>query len=342
MAKKDKSLKKSQAEKDDTLFVALGLQKKRKKRKIIITTVSIVLVLAIVAVVGVILLKRKVREEFATTKGEVLSYEVTTGTISTVVSGSGSLTDMDLTTVSVPEGVEVTEILVSANQTIAQGDVLATVDMTSVINTMAELQTEIEDLDDQISSAEGDEADDTVYAGVSGRIKAIYATAGAEVAEVMNTNGALALLSLDGYMAFDVETDALTEGASVQVKRADGTVIGGTVEEINGGKATVLVTDNGTLLDEAVSVLKDDGTELAADTLYVHSPLRVTGYAGSVSKIHVSENAKVSATTKLFTLADTAYSANYKTLLRDRTEKEELLLTSITNTILKIGSKKAK
>ena len=326
MAKKDKTSKKSQAQRDDTLFEALGLKKKRRKRKIIITTLSIVLVLAIVAVVGVIFLKKKVREEFATTTGEVLSYDVTTGTISTVVSGSGSLTDMDLTTVSVPEGVEVTEILVEANQAIAQGDVLATVDMTSVINTMAELQTEIEDLDDQISNAEGDEADDTVYAGVSGRIKAIYATADAEVAEVMNTSGSLALLSLDGYMAFDVETTAFAEGSAVQVKRADGSVVNGTVETVNGGKATVLVSDNGPLMNEAVTLLNSDGTDLCAGTLYVHSPLRVTGYAGIVSKIHVSENAKVSATTKLFTLDDTAYSANYKTLLRDRTEKEELLL----------------
>ena len=76
-------------QKDDALFEALGKNKKKKKRKIIITVVSIVLVIAILATVGVLFLRRRVREQFATSSGEVLAYEVTTGSISTVVSGSG-------------------------------------------------------------------------------------------------------------------------------------------------------------------------------------------------------------------------------------------------------------
>ena len=74
--------------------------------------VSIVLVLAMIAVVGVSFLQRRIREQFASSQGEVLSYEVTTGSISTVVSGSGSLTSVDLESVSVPDGVQITEVLV--------------------------------------------------------------------------------------------------------------------------------------------------------------------------------------------------------------------------------------
>ena len=91
MAKKDKKTEAPGVQRDDALFETLGKNKKRKRRRIIITVVSIVLVLAVVAVVGVSFLQRRVREQFATSQGEVLSYEVTTGSISTVVSGSGSL-----------------------------------------------------------------------------------------------------------------------------------------------------------------------------------------------------------------------------------------------------------
>ena len=157
MAKKEKQTK-VPAQRDDALFETLGKNKKRKKRRIIITVVSILLVLALVAALGVAFLQRRVREEFATSQGEILSYAVTTGSISTTVSGSGSLTDVDLNSITVPEGVTITEVMVKANQTVKQGDILATVDMASVISAMADLQIQIEALDAEISDAEDDAA----------------------------------------------------------------------------------------------------------------------------------------------------------------------------------------
>ena len=320
------SNKKEEIQKDDALFEALGKSKKRKKRKIIITVVSIVLILAIVAIVAVSILQKKVREQFASAAGEVLSYEVSTGTISTVVSGSGTLSDVDLEEVIVPEGVEITEVLIKTNDTINEGDVIATVDMATVMTAMADLQAEIEALDEEISDAEDDEAEDVIKAGVSGRVKAIFAEKNKAVTDVMYEHGALALISLDGYMAVDVETDDLKAGDTVKVKRSSGKEIDGTVETVSAGKATVLVTDNGPKYDEEVTVLKKDGTEVGKGKLYVHSALRVTGYAGTVEKIYVEENAKVSDSTKVFALEDTSYSANYNSLLRTRSEKEEILL----------------
>ena len=325
MAKKDNEM-----QKDDALFEALGKNKKRKRRKIIITVVSIVLVLAIAAVIGVGALQRKVRQQFASSAGEVLSYDVTTGTISTVVSGSGSLTDVDLTAITVPDGVEITEVLVKTNDAVAEGDILATVDMASVMSAMADLQAEIEELDEQLSDAEDDEANDVIYAGVSGRVKAIFAEANDDVVDVMYEHGALALLSLDGYMAVDMESDTLTAGDTVTVKLSDGDTVTGTVESAVGGKATILVTDNGTTYEDAVTVLDSEGTQIGEGTLYIHSALRVTAYAGTVDAIKTSLNKKVTAETKLFTLEDTAYSANYNSLLRSRSEKEEVLLELLT------------
>ena len=326
MDKKSQMSDVSDVQRDDALFETLGKNKKKKRRKIIITVVSIVLVLAIVAVVGVSLLQKRVREQFATNQGEVLSHVVTTGSISTVVSGSGSLTDVDLEVVTVPEGVEITDVPVKTNQTVVRGDILATVDMTSVISAMADLQAQIEKLDEEISNAEDDAADTTVSAGVAGRVKAVFGEKGADVADVMYEHGALALISLDGYMAVDIEAENLVAGDSVKVQLSDGEEISGTVEAVVGKKVTVLVTDNGPEYDEAVTVLNDEGTQLGTGNLYIHSALRVTGYTGTIAGVKTSVNAKVSDSTTLFTLEDTAYSANYNSLLRQRAELEETLL----------------
>ena len=330
MAKKPKSSDARNVQRDDALFEVLGKNKKRRKRRIIVTVVSIVLVLAMIAVVGVSFLQRRVREQFASNQGEVLSYEVSTGSISTVVSGSGSLTDVDLNSITVPEGVEITEVKVKTNQAIAKGDILATVDMASVISAMADLQTQIEDLDEQLSDAEDDAASTTIYAGVTGRVKAIFGEAGASVADVMYEHGALALISLDGYMAVDIETDALTVGDGVTVKLSDEEEITGTVESVVGGKATILVTDNGPEYDEVVTVLNDEDTVLGTGNLYIHSALKVTGYAGTIASVKTSVNEKVSDTTRLFTLEDTDYSANYNSLLRERADLEATLLELLT------------
>lgn len=314
------------AGRDDALFVALDKNRKRKKRRIIITVVSIVAVLAILAVAGVSFLRRQVKEQFGSTGAEVLSHTVSAGTISTVVSGSGSLTDVDLEQITVPAGVTVNEVLVKKNASVDKGTVLATVDMASVISAMADLQGEIDKLDDEISDAEDDATGTSVTAGVSGRVKKIFAKKGEQVSDVMYEDGALAILSLDGYMSFTLETEALKAGSKVAVVRANGKKITGKVENVVAGVATILVTDNGPKYAEKVTVLDSDGKELGSAKLDVHSPLRITGYAGTVSKVRVSEGDKVSVSTKLFTLKNTQYSANYEALLRSRSEKEETLL----------------
>ena len=330
MANKDKMTDMPQLQGDNALFETLGKNKKRKKRRIIITVVSIAAILAIIAVVGVSSLQRRVRERFASQQGDVLSYDVTTGSISTVVSGSGSLMDVDLEAISVPEGVEITEVMAKTNQTVTTGDILATVNMASVISAMADLQAEIEDLDQQLSDAESDAASTNIYAGVTGRVKAIFGQKNENVADVMYEHGALALLSLDGYMAVDIEIEGLTVGDPVTVKLSGEKETAGTVESVVSGKATVLISDNGPQYNETVAVMNGEGETLGTGNLYIHSPLRVTGFSGIISQVNVADNSKVTDASRIFTLKDTGYSANYNSLLRERADLEETLLELLT------------
>ncbi|MGM9589365.1 MAG: hypothetical protein ACI3V0_04230 [Faecousia sp.] len=311
---------------DDALFEALGKSKKKKRRKLIGTIAIILLVLAIVLVAGVSILQRQVRQRFATSNTDVLSEVVETGTISTLVSGSGILSNVDAEALTIPDGVELTEILVENGDTVEAGQLLATADMSTVRSALVKLHSEIEDLDGQIYDADDDEASTRITAGVPGRVKILYAATGDNVSDIMVENGALAVLSLDGYMALDLETTSLQENEKVTVRLAGGEEHTGSVESLINGVATILVTDDGPENGETATVFAADGTEVGSAELYIHSPLMVTGFAGSVRTVHSKLNAKVSKNTVLFTLKDTGFSAAYDTLLRNRKDAEETLL----------------
>ena len=310
---------------NDALFQALDKSRKQRKRRIITTVLILLLVIGVVLAVVVSALRQNVQQKFGPSGDDVLTYAAKTGTISTVVSGSGILTNEDTETIEVPTGVELLEILVENGQTVEAGQLLATADMATVRSAMADLQAEIDSLDKQIANADGEKASTRVAAGVPGRLKVLYGKEGDKVADVMVEHGALAVISLDGYMALDLETDKLAEGDAVTVIRENGKEIKGIVETVVDGTATILVTDNGPKIGETVTVTVEE-TEVGTGALYVHNPLMVTGYAGTIRSIHVKENAKVNKNTYLFTLKDTEYGANFDTLLRDRSESEETLL----------------
>ena len=316
----------TQPQKDDALFEALGKSKKQKKRKLIRTIVILVLVLAVVLAVVISGLQRHVQERFAYDGVRVESYEVTTGTISTLVSGYGMLINEGTESYTVPEGVEVTEILVKAGETVDEGALLATVDVATVRTTLSGIQEQIKTMDSQIADAKSDSVGRNISTGVAGRVKAVFAEVGDSVMDVMVDHGALALISLDGHMAVDLQTDTLAEGDSVVVIRQDGTPLEGSVVSDAVGKTTILVTDDGPKMDEEVTVQDENGNVLGSGKLYIHNPLAITGYAGTVNKIVRAENAKVWAGTQIITLKDTTHSANYDALLRSRSELEKTLL----------------
>ena len=319
-----------QNQRAEALFETLSKNKKLRRRKVLRTVLITIAVIAAILITTVIVLTRKVEKRFAAAAAEVQSYQVTTGTIHTIVSGTGVLTEEDLEEITVPSGVEITEVVVDAGDTVRKGDLLATVDLATVMTSLTSLQDQMNDLDKDINAAKGDKASTQISAGVSGRVKIIRAEAGDDVSLCMAEHGALAVLSLDGFMAADLETDKLSKGDLVSVTRDNGTVLEGKVSSAAGGKATVLVTDNGPMYDEEISVSTADGTVIGTAKLYIHNPLGVTGYAGTVSTVTAKENAAVSNGSPLFTLKNTSFSANYDTLLRNRADLEEILLELLT------------
>ena len=311
--------------KDEALFRELEQKKKRRRRRITATVISILVVVAVALVIAVSYLRVHVRERYGTSGIDVRSAQVTAGTLRIDITGKGVLADEGLEAVSVPDGVTLTEMLVEAGDTVTEGQALASVDMSSVLTAMADLQSALEDLDDQIADAVDDKASASVTTAVAGRVKQLWAQKDMAVTDCMVAHGALAVLSLDGYMALDIPAGDLAAGDAVTVIRPDGKELPGTVDTVILGTATVLVTDDGPLNGETVTVTLE-GVTLGEGQLYIHEPLAITGYAGTVQRVSVTENQRVYKGSALFWLTDTSTTHVYDALLRTRSQQEETLL----------------
>lgn len=253
---------------------------------------------------------------------KVLSAVPEENTISTVLSGGGTLSPQEGTAQSLPQALELETYYVKNGQTVSEGDPIAQVDLVAVKAAISELQEVIDTLDAAIASESSKTNDSVIRSGTAGRVKKIYAREGTAAADTVYENGALLLLSLDGLMAVDLEARAEV-GQRVTVTLSDGTALEGTVESVSDGTATVTLSDETAPLDDSVTVTTKDGETLGTGNLYIHSRLRVAGAYGTVSQISVKENQKVSAGSALLTLKDTGHTAEYARLLNRRTELED-------------------
>lgn len=253
---------------------------------------------------------------------KVLSAVPEENTISTVLSGGGTLSPQEGTAQSLPQALELETYYVKNGQTVSEGDPIAQVDLVAVKAAISELQEVIDTLDAAIASESSKTNDSLIRSGTAGRVKKIYAREGTAAADTVYESGALLLLSLDGLMAVDLEARAEV-GQRVTVTLSDGTALEGTVESVSDGTATVTLSDETAPLDDSVTVTTKDGETLGTGNLYIHSRLRVAGAYGTVSQISVKENQQVSAGSALLTLKDTGHTAEYARLLNRRTELED-------------------
>ena len=289
-----------------------------KVRKILIIVALVLLALAVL----VLTLQKRVKSKFAAgDDSDISSAAVTRGSISTSVSGSGILSDDDVEEIEVPAGVELNTIHVRRGDSVEEGALIASVNLNTVLTAMNDKSEEINALDSEIASAADETVSSTISSTVKGRVKTIYAQKGDSVVAVMGEYGALCVLSMDGTLSFDVNAEGLRLGDTLNVSVGDKTY-SGSVAKLEGDTATVRITDNGPLVGDTARIVSEDGSEMAAGVLYITSPLRIVGYAGSVNAVYATENRQVYANTALFSLTDTAYTANYETLLLERQDKE--------------------
>lgn len=307
-----------------------GKKKKGRKKKVI----AGVVIVAVLGTAGTVVYSKTQKQPGSHSEvREAKSAEVTLGNISNTIVGTGNLELDEAQAVTIPSGLTVSDVYVESGDQVSAGTVLASVDKSSVLSAVENVQEEIEELDEKISECQNDSTANTITSTVAGRVKAIYVAADSEVTDVMLDKGSLIELSLDGLMAVKLENvTGATAGDTVTVTLSDGSTVSGTVESVEENSCVVTLTDNGTTLDDTVTVSDTDGNELGSGTLYIHEPFEITGTTGTVASVSVSENEKVTSGEKLLVLNGVESDSEYEELMATREARTATLkkLLSLT------------
>lgn len=311
--------KKKQEKKADK--IDKGSKKKKQKTK---AAIAVVLVAAIAA--GGVFTFRSKGKKTQASGSLVMESKVQKGNLSQTVEGTGTLENADSTDLKIPAGLKIKKVKVSEGDEVKKGDTLATVDRTSLLAALAETQSDLDDVNNQL----GDEADsDTskyVESSVDGRVKKIYASKNTDAADTVLEKGALMLISLDGKMAVKMDTTvSLTVGQEVKVVLSSGSSVTGTVTKSDDESCTITVTDKGTKYNDKVTAYTSSGTKIGTGKLYINKEAKVTATSGTVSSILVSENEYVSEGDNLIKLKGDFQSEEYLSLESKKEDLEEKL-----------------
>ena len=294
--------------------------KKYLTKKYIFPALVVLLVIALALLPFII---ESARNDNAS-EASILSAKAEITDISRTVSGTGTLTPEEGTDIELPSGVEVTRYLVSNGDFVTEGTPLANVDKTSVLTAISEVQDSLEAVEEDMVDCAEDTADDKIYTGAPGIIKAIYASEGDDVKSIMAEHGCLARVSLDGCMAVNVSAEGLKVGDKVEVTLSDGTVLPGKVDTSAGGIAVITVTDKGTTYGDIVTVSMN-GKTLGDGELYIHSEFKATAYTGTVSHVYFNVEESVLSGAALFYLQDVENSAQYEIYAAQHREYEDIM-----------------
>lgn len=299
------------------------MKAKRNKIKNVILGVLAALTALAMALLPVLLRSAKPGEEDA---ASILHATAERGSIRTTISGGGALSGADAKKISLPHGVEVTEYLVKNGQAVEAGEPLAAVDKTTVMQTIATVQKNLDYLDSQMGASGAEQTRTTLQSPVAGRVKAVYAAPCDAVTDVMQAQGALLVVSLDGCMAVQVETpEEAPIGSEITVTLQDGTAYPGRVERRQENTLTVTLTDNGPALGAPATLTTAEGVTLGEGELYVHSAWNLTAASGTVKEVYVKAGDKVQRGYGLCYLENMDGTGRFDQLSAQRREYEQTL-----------------
>ena len=264
------------------------------------------------------------RQETAGEQAAIRSAQPEYRDIDTRLVGGGQLAGQAAVAVELPAEVKLTGYLVENGDTVQAGDAIATIDPVSVMTAIAAVQQTLEHLSGQIADAASSASTQNLTAISGGVVKTLYAQPGDNVQDVMLAHGALAVLSLDGYMAVQLSASA-QPGQTLTVTLPDGAQVPGTVYSSVNGTLTVTVEDDGYPVGATVTVADAAGESLGSGALYILSPWNVTAYAGTVSQVYAAEGASVYAGQTLLRLEGLGASGEYQQLVDQHHEYETLM-----------------
>ena len=262
------------------------------------------LLLALTA--ALIILPISVRNRKEQPTYEYVSARAELRDISSSLSGGGTVSAQDSQDVSLPDGVEITQYLVSNGERVKAGQPVAEVDSLTVLAAIARVRKSMDKLEKDLNELSRSESGKSIKSVADGRVKAVYASSGDDVRSVIIEHGCLGIVSLDGLMCMEIACDSeLLTGDAVKVKCTNGTEYPGRVASSANGTLTVTVTDDGPEIGDLAAVYDMAGVLLGTGVLQVNSPWKVMDSDGIVDAIPMKLGAEVRKGFLLVTLKDT-------------------------------------
>jgi len=271
----------------------------------------------IVAAVAIVLILTLVKKDGSDTSA--LTYRVasvSSGEISSTISGSGTLSALEAKTVTTTAESTVTAVNAKPGDEVKAGDVVLTMSSNEVESQLDELKDDLVSTRSSLANAKQLLTNLKVTSTKSGIVKDIQAT----VDTIVDSMEYLCRIATDGKMQLTIPAiNGLGQYDAVMV------VVGedqqeGYVTLISGGTATIVFEDNYYPVGTSAQVLDANGNTLGTGTMDVNEYVDVTAASGKIATIEVEDNDKVGRGATIFTLAEGAPTATYTSLKKTETD----------------------
>ncbi len=331
---------------------------KRKKKKLTKKQIILLSTGAVVLCVGVyFLVDLFTEEELAAVTGEI-----TYGSLSQDISGTGTTTPADSVTYSLPSSeADVTGWYVEAGDTVEEGDLLFEQDDSEVDEIIAEYEyeileyeIEIDEARENLSEAQEGLAGLTVTAPFSGRVTDITVEAGDSVSNGMTLAYIVdtSAMEITQYFSYIYEAE-IYEGMEATVSVPDSALsLTGTVTDINYVSYTTstglecfavtvrVESPPSSLTDEAPAeawLTGSDGTAIypaegGGSLEYANKRTITSDATGTVSAVYVTDYENVSSGAMLFTIDSDSYETQIESL-ENQIETYESLIEELNEDI---------
>ncbi len=162
------------------------------KKKTLIAVLAVVLIAALLIA---LLPNSKADTSSVKVVEELLSAKAEYGTINTVFTSGGAISDSGTESIALAGSVKLRSWEVSEGDYVKAGDLLATVDRSSVLQAISELDELMQELDSALESSRSDTVSSVLYSPIDGTVTKVYAGSGADVEVTVYNNGALIVLT---------------------------------------------------------------------------------------------------------------------------------------------------
>lgn len=302
------------------------VRKKKKGRvKKAVKRIVKILLLVILAIAALFLLKAYIgKQAESNADSESLSQGVVLrGAMEETVYGTGTTSAVNQPNLLAEADGTLTELRVAIGDEVKAGDILAVITNDELDDTITDLEFSLWELDDTITGTAAGSKVTSIVAPAAGRLMAVYAEAGDDALAVFRREGALAIISTDGRMKVEFDSEQTSMNASLGetvLVQGVGIDTTGTITDLTrqGTHATVTILSDEFEMGHEVSVVTQSGEVLGKGTLEVNKPMAVSSYGGTIKSVRVTVGQEVKRKDTLFTLEDSPLTLTLENLRLQR------------------------